>query len=395
MLSLLRLFYPKPAGLITLLCIFWPVFSVQAARCNTSPVFAFSQALYLQQYARADELLARLPLERSPELATFLTQVMAWKRAYDTDERPAQLEALEAIDKQIDKLDKALETELPTRPKLELITGNIKIHAARMNLVTGHVFKAARLAKQGNQLLREVLKQNPDQVDAYLAAGLYQYYIGSDDSGFFWIKQLFSLQGDKQQGRDLIEKAMQLSPDYAFEAARSLKMELSWNKNELCHYPTLISNNLPVSKLPTEVLQLEISADLFCGRTQHANSLIGRLRAQIERLQSNDSKDQKRWLDDASLYALSQQGEVDLLAQMADKSDLQSNPSRKERVEFSLAKALDVKRERVRAKHLYQKLLESKTEAAYKSLSQHYLTQAYRGTASTDQRRKQVFACGD
>ena len=375
--SLFSGFYSKRlqmslVSLSAMLAVNVSVHAEQGAVCNPSPVFAFSQALYWQQYQRANHLLQRLARVNGATMATFLAQVLKWKRGYDRQNVAHQIQALNQVDHQIAQLEATLQ-QTPSA-ELETMVGNIMLHAARMNLVMSRVFRAAKLAKRGNFLISNVLRHNPNAVDALLTAGLFQYYAGNAQNGFAWVKRWFDLQGDQKYGRQLIQRAMRQSPDFAFEAARSLKMELDWNKQDVCRYPVLIPATLTPQAQSIEAVQLEITTDLFCGRTQAADQLI----QQIEPLLGSASPQINRWFIDARLYALAQAGEVEALSAMDRAMQGSDDVQARLRIQFSLAKALDVRGEHGQSQPIYLALLDSTLEDIYKKLANKYLAGPYR-----------------
>lgn len=377
MLSLLRHFYHKrfqrvTLSLCTMLVASLSLSAAEPKACNASPVFAFSQALYFQRYENASQLLPTIKRERSAELALFLAQVLHWKKAYDTQNSQRQSEALNEIDWLINNIESTI--ELVPAYQTELTAGNIMMHAARLNLMMGRVIRAAKLAKRGKQLLNNILNQNPNEANAFLAAGLYQYYAGNDEPGFVWVKRWFSLRGDEKKGRDFIERAMQQSPDYAFEAARSLLMELDWNRHDICRYPQLFDDEKPDKTQPLAISQLQITRNLYCGQTHDTTQSLRQIQPRLEGVDPQTL----RWFDDASLYGLAQAGDVAQLMDRKEAIDDQSTTLKYLRVQFALAKALDVKGEHTRAKTLYEMLAESKLADDYKNLAQRYMLEPYR-----------------
>ncbi len=391
--SLFSAFYSRhlQTGLVSLCTILMINYSVRAdqgAACNSSPVFAFSQALYWQDYPRATRLLSRVEHERGAVMAAFLLQVLNWKQGYDLQNNQRQIEALDGIDRLINQVEVSLQ-HTPLL-EIELLAANIMLHSARINLVMGRVIRAARLAKRGNALITNVLRQNPNKADAWLAAGLYQYYTGDTQNGFTWVKRWFNLQGDKKRGRQLIERAMALSPAFAFEAARSLKMELDWNKQDVCRYPVLLPNTQFRSMQSLELIQLEITADLFCGRTQLANKRIQEAGSQLGSAQTETN----RWFEDARLYALAQAGEVETLTAMLNATQGPDAAQAQLKIQFSLAKALDVQGEHDQSQPVYQALLDSALEDAFKNLAKKYLAEPYRAPITIEPEINLV-ACPD
>ena len=170
----------------------------ETAGCKQSPVFTFSQALYYAHYGEAEKWLQRINRERGSEVASFLQQVMYFKRAYDEGDLPAQQRAIERIDQQLEALQSSLDEELSIDEML--LRANTMIHASRMHLALGHVLRAARLAREGRRLLDEVMAQDALHPEALLTDGLYHYYTGSGEDSLDWAMKLFGLSGDRFHG---------------------------------------------------------------------------------------------------------------------------------------------------------------------------------------------------
>ena len=376
-----------------LVCLCSVTMPALAEPCNTSPIFAFSRALYLDDYRIAQDLLLRIQHERSAEIAQFLQQVLIFKRAYEQGKTAQQKAALEAIDALIDSLsDKVLGQDGVDD---QLMLANITIHSARLQLAVGKVLRAATLAKQGKQLLDKLSEQAPNQTDALLSKGLYAYYTGSENETLGWMMRWWSLQGDKVAGREMMERAVEESADYAFEAARSLLLDTAWSRQNSCRYRPLF-NRVDVLKIPSiDAAKTNIALALFCGNPDDALVQINALNNKSKHASKSLSQAHSDWLFAAQLYALAAQGNAEQLQVMLMALDAKVDDYRYWQTQFSLAKALDTMGRHKKAAGLYQEIIESSLKPSYRQLARAYQQVPYQKPRLFKQRPEQVlqFAC--
>lgn len=340
-------------------------FHGSAVACQPSAVFSFTKALYTGQTSQAQQLLAKVRDDRGEQMALFLNQVLRWKQGFDQHDHFLQSDALSVIGQQLKALKKSYLHNKDI--KTALMVGNISIHAARMNLVMGKLYTAAKLAKLSHEMISKVFKDEPNNVDALLASGLYQIYAGQRNQSDF-IKKWFVFDGDKIRGRTLIEKALQASPDYSYEAARTLLTELGGSRQQACNYPNLI--NADSEGYSFTAYQLFINQMLYCGRAQQSIQAID-----LAILQANQ-KTQKEWLFAAKLHALAQLGAVDEIKLIREKL-LETKIQQLSKVQFALAKSLDVNHQSINAKALYTQVLNSNLDKNYKRLAASYIKTPY------------------
>jgi len=350
-----------------------PVF---AGNCNNSPVFAFSRALYLDDYVIAQDLLPRIGRERSAEMAQFLQQVLVFKRAYEQENLTQQHTALQRIDSLIDSLSSKPVGQ--RRYDERLMLANIMIHSARLQLTVGDLLRAANLAKQGRQLLDEMSEQVADDTDALLSNGLYAYYTGSENEALGWMMRWWSLRGDKAQGRAMMEKAVEESVDYAFEAARSLVVDVAWNRSDSCRYRRLFDDINEVPQPLNDAVKTQIGLALFCGDPQFALRHIDRLNSEAVQAGEPLSQAHSSWLFAAQVYALAAQGNDRRLQSMLLAFDPKKNVQRYWQTQFSLAKAFDTLGLHDKAAGVYQAVMASDVAQPYRDLARSYRQLPYR-----------------
>jgi len=161
------------------------------------------------------------------ELTPFLKASVDWAEAEVSsgDKRnamrdraiKAMLAAADIASEKIESLEGTEDAE-----KWHLTRGMANFFAARMYADNGHTLKAYHLGRSGRDELRELIEKHPDENDAYLVLGMYEYIAGSIPRGLRWLAVLFDLAGDRALGVKYLERASAQAPIMAPEAARML-----------------------------------------------------------------------------------------------------------------------------------------------------------------------------
>ncbi len=379
--------------MVRILCCSMIASPVYAVGCNTSPVFAFSKALYLEQYTSALGLLASIERERSPEMAEFLRQALYFKRAYQLDHSAQQRKALNSIDTLIDSFSDSISGEGEEGQRLT--QANIILHTARLQLAVGNVWRAVRLARKGKGMLDEALQYSPDVRDTLLSNGLYYYYSARKDDALSSVLQWWPLDGDQAGGREMMEQAVEQSADFAFEAARSLVSDVAWNRQDTCRYMPLFYD---LSNLNTSPLSAEkpiISMALFCGQPEIALQKITSVEQSTVATSSAFTPSDNRWLFEAKLYSLAALGKREPLEKLLSTFDRNASPRRHWKTLFSLAKAADVRGEHEDSAGFYRRLVASNFEPSYTLLARAYMQNPYKSPRRFEQilGRRLHFSC--
>jgi len=171
-----------------------------------------------------DRLGARYP---GFAMTAFLKASVDWAEAEVSrgDKRNTMRERaikamLSAADKATGEIDKLKDTA-EANP-WHLTRGMANFFAARMYADSGHSIKAYKLGRAGRDELRELIAKDPDDNDAYLVLGMYEYIAGSIPRGLRWLAAIFDLSGDRALGVKYLERASAKAPIMAPEAARML-----------------------------------------------------------------------------------------------------------------------------------------------------------------------------
>jgi hypothetical protein len=107
-----------------------------------------------------------------------------------------------------DRLALSALSKQPTDPNAEfarvLAMGLRSDYAA---LIEKRDLAALSYTKQGRQLAEQLLKEKPDDYDAYLAVGVENYLAGIKPAPVRWMLQIGGVQADKQHGIDELHQA--------------------------------------------------------------------------------------------------------------------------------------------------------------------------------------------
>ena len=345
------------------------------SHCHNGPISEFSQAVYASDFDLAQTLIPSIRRERSIDMADFLQQVLVYTRGYEMGLAQDKEQALSEIDALIERISVLLETDQPQPRRLD--AGNIMMNAARLHLLSRNVLRSAQLAKAAYSLLDEILQENPQQADTYLSVGLYQYFAANENNAWGWVKRLLDLQGDKERGRDLIERAVESSDDFAFEAARTLMMDLAWDHPDVCRYVEVFDQHNTPDILTIEHRQRSIAARLFCGQSQQGTIELQEIASLIKQHALIASEGQLQWLFEAGLQAIAMQGQSGVLRERLS-AELEQDTETSMMIRFALARALDVNGERPEAQQHYARVAASTVDERYRRLAVSYEQQAYR-----------------
>ncbi|WP_455209751.1 hypothetical protein [Kaarinaea lacus] len=160
------------------------------------------------------------------------------QNASKEDQPAAQQKAIDAMQQVIERDLQALQED-PAEPERQLSLGMAQAFIARLYLQQNKWFKAYRYGRKARDGLRDLIAQYPDQEDAYLILGLYEYHTGSVSPFWKWVTAMIDLSGDAQLGVQYIERAVQNAPVVAPEAARVLLTEVKSSRPQVCDYLSL------------------------------------------------------------------------------------------------------------------------------------------------------------
>jgi len=204
--------------------------------CDPSRARMIVDAILNLDYPEANALLRQWrmaePKAAGPDFyqATLLLDEAKW--AGKTHAQTLNTQALALL--------QAVSQRLQTQPQRslddELLLSMADAFSARVFLDRDAWMKAYTHGKQSRKRLRQVIRQHPNTEDAYLVLGLYEFYTGDLPTGLKGLSYLLDLSGDRKRGLRWLERAAQLAPTAAPEAARVLIDELPLKAPEVCQW---------------------------------------------------------------------------------------------------------------------------------------------------------------
>jgi tetratricopeptide (TPR) repeat protein len=105
----------------------------------------------------------------------------------------------------IKKADKILDKN-KSNEDIKYILGTTYSCRAMIFAKAGNYLDAVWASKSSESLLKEVVKSNPENYDAYLGLGLYNFAVGQIPSAFKWALNLAGISGDEKTGLAYISK---------------------------------------------------------------------------------------------------------------------------------------------------------------------------------------------
>jgi hypothetical protein len=233
-----------------------------------------------------------------------------------------------------------------TEEKWHLTQGMANFFAARLYADSGHSFKAYKLIRTARDEMQELIKKHPDENDAYLVLGMYEYLAGSIPSGSRWLATLLGLKGDRALGVKYLERASAKAPVMAPEAARMLLVAASIfpETTRSCAY--LPMAKYVRSKYPNNP-HYSMALQLIYANCGHPHKALKEM-AVAEKRFLDDFPGIKKQLKVIKVYAYRDLGQVDKV--LAMKKDF---PKDRDYWNLILAQTYDVVGEHKKAKKIY------------------------------------------
>ncbi|MDX5150955.1 MAG: hypothetical protein R3188_00640 [Acidiferrobacterales bacterium] len=233
-----------------------------------------------------------------------------------------------------------------TGEKWYLTRGMANFFAARLYADSGHSFKAFQLIRTARDEMQELIKKHPDENDAYLVLGMYEYLAGSIPRGSRWIASLLGIKGDRALGVKYLEQASAKAPIMAPEAARMLLIAASVfpETTRSCAY-------LPMAKYVRLTYpnnpHYSMALQLLYANCGYPNKALDEM-AVAEKRFLEDFPDIKKQLKVIKIYAYRDLGQVDKILAMKNEF-----PKDQDYWNLVLAQTYDVVGEHEKAKKIY------------------------------------------
>jgi len=253
----------------------------------------------------------------------------------------SMLKAANTAEAQIEKLGDSSAAE-----QWHLTRGMSNFFAARMYADSGHTLRAYHLGRSGRDELRELIEKHPDDNDAYLVLGMYEYIAGSIPRSLRWLAALLDLSGDRALGVKYLERASAKAPVMAPEAARMLLVAAGIfpETTRSCAYLPMakyVRQKYPANPHYSMALQLLY---VNCGYPRKALDEMAVAEKQFQK----DFPNLKDEFKVIRVYAYRELGQIDKV--MAMKKDF---PRDQDYWNLILAETYDVVGEHKKAKNIY------------------------------------------
>lgn len=85
--------------------------------------------------------------------------------------------------------------------------GNALMYISKKQIDSGHKMNAGSSLKKSKNIMMEVIKKDPNQTQAYFAAGVFNYFSANVPSGFKWLATLLGFKGNTATGLSYLKKA--------------------------------------------------------------------------------------------------------------------------------------------------------------------------------------------
>ena len=89
----------------------------------------------------------------------------------------------------------------------QVLLGNTYLYLAKKQLDKGEKFSAGMTLKRAKNIMLEVIKKNPDNHEAYMALGVFNYFAEKVPNGFKWLASILGFSGSKSKGIAYLKKA--------------------------------------------------------------------------------------------------------------------------------------------------------------------------------------------
>ncbi len=188
--------------------------------------------MYSWEFDRAEAMLKQLS-EQYPQDPTgqfFLSSLHLWK--YLASNRDEDLRRfLLANEQAVQRGEQALKAD-PNDSYIRTLLGSSFGYRALANARAENFIKASWDARSCYDYLNEVLRRNPNEYEAYVGMGIFQFVLGSIPTSVQWAVNLTGLRGDRDVGVKLLTIAAEKSRYFRNDATILLGLLAVYYKND-------------------------------------------------------------------------------------------------------------------------------------------------------------------
>lgn len=241
----------KKIVLIALGClIFFFTVSTSASACTKRPERQVLDLLLNLDIRGAETAMLSWPDSLVKDYYDAMIDVI---KTYNGDNGVDEQMKKQAIDK-LGRVIRKAERRYSTDDKENaLVLAMARMYRAGLNVTRDKQTSAYNDTYESQQVVKALMVEYPDFADPLLVSGMMELFLSNiPEDKKQRAKSLLQLEGNRQKGLDLLERAIVSSPLTAPEAARVILMESGLEAPEICRYRSLAStlkNDYPANQL--------------------------------------------------------------------------------------------------------------------------------------------------
>ncbi len=237
--------------------------------------------LHGMRYEEALELFERV-VELAPDDPRgyfFQSQVAFWQLLLDLRNEEHGERFQELSEKTI-KVAKRRQRRARDDVRARLYLGRAHGNLGRYHAIMGEYLQAYRSSKRAKRILKDLVVEHPEQVDAELELGLYHYYADLAPRILKMLSFFLGIEGDREAGLDKLEKAARQGEHTRVDALFYL-LDLNLRYEERYAEARRLGSEL-VEQYPDNLLFVRKLADSLRldGQVEGALALYGRIAEQ-------------------------------------------------------------------------------------------------------------------
>ncbi len=190
------------------------------------------QTMYAWEFDRAESMLQSLATTypQDPTGDFFLSSLYMWK--YLAGNNQDDLKKFLMKNEQAIRLGEEALARNPNDSYVRTIIGSSFGYRSLANMRAENFIKASWDARSCYDYLNEVLKRNPNEYEAYVGMGIFQFVLGSVPTSVQWAVNLTGLRGDRDVGMKLLTIAAEKSQYFKQDAVILLGLLAVYYKND-------------------------------------------------------------------------------------------------------------------------------------------------------------------
>lgn len=199
----------KSCMMLTLMTIvfLWGQISVAQAKLPNELGVALNQ-IYNAQFHRAKATINTYMKSNPQDPAGYLLRGMAneWDQVVNNKRKANNSMILADYEKANQLAKKALESDQGNLDK-KVMLGNTYMYLAKKKVDMGNKMRGGFDLKEAKNIMMDVIAKDPNNYDAYMALGVFNYFSANVPSSFKWLASLLGFNGNAAKGIQYLQKA--------------------------------------------------------------------------------------------------------------------------------------------------------------------------------------------